>query len=98
MLATAVLHHDEPALQGVSMANSACGHWRCCCLKHLFHEYRAIGEPSVLSISGNGAGRCVHDVQLLRTLTLVSCYRPASQELIGCAIGGGDIQISVSVG
>src|SRR5262249_48938537 len=68
MAAVAVLHHDEPALQGFGMANDAGRHLSGGCLKHLLHEYRAIGEMSVLAIGGNSPGRCIDDMQLLRTL------------------------------
>src|SRR5262245_55893218 len=83
MAAVAVLHHDEPALQGFGMANSACRHLSCGCLKHLFHEHCAIGEMSVLVIGSDCPRRCIDDMKLLRTLALISRHRPASQRLIG---------------
>src|SRR5215471_5482370 len=75
------------------MANGACRHLSCGRLKHLFHEHRAVRETSVLAIGGDGPGRCIDDMKLLRTLALVSCHRPASQRLIGGAIGIGYMQI-----
>src|SRR5262249_11420799 len=65
MATLAVLHHDEPALQSLGMADSACRHLSCRCLKHLLYEHRAVGETSVRAIGGDGPGRCIDDVELL---------------------------------
>ena len=48
---------------------------------------------SVLAIGSDCPGRCIDDMKLLRTLALFSRYRPASQQLIGGAIGIGNMQI-----
>src|SRR6516165_8448957 len=65
MATLAVLHHDEPALQSLGMADSACRHLSCRCLKHLLYEHGAVGETSVRAIGGDGPGRCIDDVELL---------------------------------
>src|SRR5262249_9880839 len=91
--AFAVLHHDKPALQSFGMANGACRHVSCGGLKHLFHEHRAVREASVFAIGGDRPGRCIDDMELLRTLALISRHRPTSQRLIGGAIGIGYMQI-----
>src|SRR5262245_38718880 len=65
MATLAVLHHDEPALQSLGMADSACRHLSCRCLKHLLYEHRAVGETSDRAIGGDGPGRCIDDVELL---------------------------------
>src|SRR5262249_9133727 len=65
MATLGVLHHDEPALQSLGMADSACRHLSCRCLKHLLYEHRAVGETSVRAIGGDGPGRCIDDVELL---------------------------------
>src|SRR4029077_12558024 len=91
--AIAILHHDEPALQSFGMTDRACRHFSSCCLIHLFYENGAIRKTSVAAIGRNGPGGCVHDMELLRTPTLVGCHRPASQRLIGGAIVGGHMQI-----
>src|SRR5262252_9103902 len=75
------------------MAHGACRHSRGGCLKHLFHEHRAVRETSVPAISSDSSRRCVDDMELLRTLALVRSHRPASQELIGAAIAMGYMQI-----
>src|SRR5262245_43016806 len=98
MATLAVLHHDEPALQSLGMADSACRHLSCRCLKHLLYEHRAVGATSVRSIGRRWSGPFISDVELLLTLALVSCYRPASQQLICGAIGIGYMQISSVIG
>src|SRR5262245_57280 len=88
-----VLHHDEPPLQASSMADGACRLFSGCGLKHLLHEHRTVRETSVLAIGGNGAGRRIDNMELLRTPALIGCHRPAAQQLIGGAIVIGHMQI-----
>src|SRR5215469_16396037 len=93
MAVIAVLHHDKPALQGFCSADSACCHLLGSCLEHLFHEHRAVRETSVLAIGADGPWRCIDDMELLCTVSLLGCHRPASQQLIEAAIGIGHMQI-----
>src|SRR6516165_1779422 len=97
MPAIAVPQHDEPALHGPGMTHSACRHLRSGRLMHLFHEHRAVREMSVLAISGDGAWRCVDDMEFLRTLALVSRDGPAAQRLIKGAVVLGHMEISIRV-
>src|SRR6516165_2523590 len=97
MPAIAVPQHDEPALHGPGMTHSACRHLRSGRLMHLFHEHRAVREMSVLAISGDGAWRCVDDMEFLRTLALVSRDGPAAQRLIKGAVVLGDSKVTAGV-
>src|SRR5262249_52535654 len=89
MAAIFSLHHDEPAFQAFGMADRARRLFSGCRLKHLLYEYRAVGKAPVLLIGGDGAGRDIDDVELLRSRALVGRYRPATQKLVGGAIGIG---------
>src|SRR5260370_21064302 len=93
-----VLHHDEPASQLVGMADSAGCHLPSGSKVHLFHEYRVIGKMSASAISGDGSGRRIDDMKLLRTLAVVGSYRPGPQELICGSVRVGHMQISLPVG
>src|SRR4029077_12220117 len=94
MAAITVFHHDEPALQGVGMANRACRHWSGRSLVHLFHKHCAVRKMAVPAIGGDSPRRRIDEMEFLRAGPLISTYRPASQRLIGGAIGVGYTQIT----
>src|SRR5262249_407813 len=92
-----VLHHDEPALERLCMADGTGRHFSCVRLEHFFYERRTIRESSVPAIGDDSPGRRIDVVNLLRSLALVSCYSPGSKELIDRAIVIGYVQIPICI-
>jgi len=92
--ADVVFHHDEPASEGASTAYGSSCHVFSARIEDFLYENCAVGKVSVLSIRGDGSGRCIDQVQLLRAWTVVFSHCPAAQNLIRGSIVGRNVQIS----
>lgn len=86
----AIPHHDEPTLQGFGMAEQ--------CLSPfvpwmpetpLSRALRRQGIVRPYNRPRRCRGRCIDDMQFLRTVTLVGCHRPAARS-------GGSASTSVA--
>src|SRR5260370_6349124 len=78
------------------MADSAGGHRADSCPKYFFHKHRAVHKMPVFTVRTDRVGRCIDDVDLLRTLALVDRHRPAAQRLVCGAIIAGHPQLPLA--